>query len=232
MKIGCCGWNYIIPKKIGFSNWKKKFNSKLELYASIFDTVEINSTFYKFPMDKTAKRWYLQATGINPNFIFSIKAYKGITHEEKFKGKSIEYWKHVLRIAKLLKSRFILIQTPHSFKDTNENLKSTRKFFSKINYENIVIELRGFSKESIKSLCKEFGLIQCVDPFKEKPIKQKIYYFRLHGKPPGKRMYYYKYTKEDLKKLKEMIPKRSFVYFNNIYMGEDAYEFKKLMNEK
>ena len=232
MKIGCCGWEYIIPKKLGFSNWKKKFESKLELYASIFDTVEVNSTFYKFPMDKTAKKWYEQATKINPNFIFSIKTYKGITHEEKFKGKSIEYWKHVLKIARYLKAKFILIQTPHSFKDNQKNLRTIKNFFSKINYEKIVIELRGFSKENRKEICKEYGFIECVDPFKEKPIKQKIYYFRLHGKPPGKKMYYYKYKKKDLIWLKDNIPKKSFVYFNNIYMGEDAYKFKKLMNEK
>ena len=218
-----------MPKKIGIKNWKSKFNSKLQLYSTIFDTVEINSTFYKLPMERTAIKWRKE---VNKNFIFSIKAFNGITHVDKFGKKSIDYWRQTKRIAKILNAKFILIQTPKSFKDSKENLKKVRHFFKKVNYDKIVIELRGFSKENKEQLCKEFDLIECVDPFAEKPVKQRIYYFRLHGKPPGKKMYYYKYSNDDLNWLKRIIPKKSFVYFNNIWMCEDALRFKKLLNEK
>ncbi len=229
MRIGCCGWESLVPKKFGYKNWKEKFNSKLQLYSNIFDTVEINSTFYKIPMERTAARWRNQ---VSDEFVFSVKAFRGITHLDKFGKKSLEFWKKTEKIAKILKAKFILIQTPKSFKDDLKNLKRVRNFLKKISYDKIVVELRGFSKESIEDLHKEFDVIECVDPFDKKPIKQKIYYFRLHGKPPGKKMYYYKYTKEDLLKLKGIVPKKSWIYFNNIWMCEDAFRFKKLLNEK
>lgn len=229
MRIGCCGWNYLMPKKLGLKDWKKRFKSKLQLYASLFDTVEVNSTFYKLPKVSTAKRLLEEALAVNKRFEFSVKAFKGITHVDKFTGKSLEYWEQTREIAEALEAKFILIQTPASFKDTKENIAKVKKFFDKVAYDHITIELRGFSQQTIDELCEEYGLIQCVDPFAAKPRKQRVYYFRLHGKPPGKKMYYYQYKDSELRKLAKMLPKRCYVYFNNIYMCEDALRFKKIV---
>jgi uncharacterized protein YecE (DUF72 family) len=46
IRIGCSGWNYadwrerFYPKGLGTGRW-------LERYAEVFDTVEVNSTFYR-----------------------------------------------------------------------------------------------------------------------------------------------------------------------------------------
>ncbi len=215
MKIGCCGWR--IKKE-------KKYGSVLATYASKFNVVEVNSTFYKLPRVETAIKWRNE---VPKNFEFTVKANKMITHIDKFKTKkSIEYFEKMVKIAKVLKSKIILIQTPKSFKDFD----AIEKFFKKASYEKIAIELRGFSREEIKQLTNEFGLIHVVDPFKDWPVTKRLYYFRLHGN--GEKMYYWKYKESELRWLAKKLPKRSYVFFNNIYMCKDALRFKKIIEKK
>jgi uncharacterized protein YecE (DUF72 family) len=49
IKAGTCGYEWYGPPK----GWKKKFDSKLQAYADVFQVVELNRTFYKLPMVKT-----------------------------------------------------------------------------------------------------------------------------------------------------------------------------------
>jgi uncharacterized protein YecE (DUF72 family) len=51
--------------------------SRLNYYASLFNSIEINSTFYKIPMAKTFARW---ATEVPEHFRFTVKLWRGITH--------------------------------------------------------------------------------------------------------------------------------------------------------
>lgn len=63
--------------------------SRLQYYASVFNTVEINSSFYKTPQAKTFKRW---AEETNDRFKFSLKLSREITHNNKpdFDGHILE----------------------------------------------------------------------------------------------------------------------------------------------
>jgi len=81
--------------------------------------------------------------------------------------------------------------------------------------------------KEIESICKDLDLIHTVDPFQSMPIYGKIYYFRLHGIGG----YRYKYTEEELIRLKGYLEKGkdAYIMFNNIYMFEDAVIFKKLL---
>jgi uncharacterized protein YecE (DUF72 family) len=79
--IGCSGFVY--------PGWKGKFyptdlaRSKwLAHYSSRFNTVELNGTFYRFPVVKNLKTSY-DATP--ENFRFSVKANRIITHNLKMK---------------------------------------------------------------------------------------------------------------------------------------------------
>ncbi|MEM2991420.1 MAG: DUF72 domain-containing protein, partial [Halobacteria archaeon] len=63
-------------------------------------------------------------------------------------------------------------------------------------------------------------------------LKQTLY-FRLHGSPPGKKMYSYRYSDSDLRLLHQKIKSyedRGEIYcmFNNIAMWDDALRFKEL----
>jgi uncharacterized protein YecE (DUF72 family) len=80
--------------RIGISNTvvpgiKKDFpppynlRSRLHYYSSIFNTIEVNSCFYKTPMLKTYERW---AADVPEDFQFTLKLSKEVTHVKELKG--------------------------------------------------------------------------------------------------------------------------------------------------
>ncbi len=75
-RIGCSGWNY--------ASWRESFYPKglppsrwLEHYASVFDTVEVNNTFYRLARAEAVARWAKQTPD---GFCFAIKSSRYLTH--------------------------------------------------------------------------------------------------------------------------------------------------------
>ena len=79
IRIGCSGWNYaswresFYPKGLPASRW-------LQHYASVFDTVEVNTTFYRLARRDAVARWAQQTP---PGFCFAIKASRYLTHMKR-----------------------------------------------------------------------------------------------------------------------------------------------------
>jgi uncharacterized protein YecE (DUF72 family) len=74
--VGCSGWNY--------ADWRQRFYPKglppsrwLQHYASVFDTVEVNSTFYRLASEKAVENWVRQTP---ERFVFALKASRYLTH--------------------------------------------------------------------------------------------------------------------------------------------------------
>jgi uncharacterized protein YecE (DUF72 family) len=80
-RVGCSGWQYrhwrgdFYPGSLPQSRW-------FEHYASVFDTVEINNTFYRLPEMATFAAWAERAPA---DFEFAIKASRFLTHMKKLK---------------------------------------------------------------------------------------------------------------------------------------------------
>jgi uncharacterized protein YecE (DUF72 family) len=64
-----------------------KSQDRLSFYATRFDTVEIDSTFYGTPSPKTVQNWYDQTPH---NFLFSLKVPNIITHDKLLEDASAE----------------------------------------------------------------------------------------------------------------------------------------------
>lgn len=77
-----CGTSNVelpVPNKSHFpQDYQDK--SRLCYYASLFNTVEVNSSFYKIPLRKTVERWSQE---VGDNFLFTFKLWKGITHAKE-----------------------------------------------------------------------------------------------------------------------------------------------------
>jgi uncharacterized protein YecE (DUF72 family) len=79
VRIGCSGWNYrdwretVYPAGLPASRW-------LEHYAARFDTVEVNTTFYRLPRREAVARWVTQTP---PGFLFTVKASRYLTHVKR-----------------------------------------------------------------------------------------------------------------------------------------------------
>lgn len=238
LKIGCCG-----------------FARGIKNYFKTFKVVEIQQTFYQIPKIETIKAW---REGASNDFEFCVKAWQGITHPcnsptyKRFKGelkKPENYgffkqtdevysaWKDVENICSILKTKYILFQCPGSFKPTEENIDNLINFFKKIRNSSFyyVWEPRGeeWSNELILEICEKCNLIHATDPFNRYPATKDTAYFRLHGSPPGDKIYYYRYSEYDLKELLNFCKKFKTVYcfFNNISMYEDALRFIELSSK-
>ena len=79
VRIGCAGWS--IPAQ--HARLFGAGDSHLARYATRFDVVEINSTFYRPHQPRTFERW---AADVPPGFRFSTKLPKWITHEARLHG--------------------------------------------------------------------------------------------------------------------------------------------------
>jgi uncharacterized protein YecE (DUF72 family) len=81
VRIGCSGWQYkhwresFYPADLPTSRW-------FAHYASRFDTVEVNNTFYRLPEPGTFKAWRKQAP---KDFVYAVKASRFLTHMKKLK---------------------------------------------------------------------------------------------------------------------------------------------------
>ncbi len=80
IRIGCSGWNYahwrhgvFYPPRCPASRW-------LRFYAQHFDTVEVNSTFYRLPRASAVARWVEETPG---DFVFAVKASRYLTHVKR-----------------------------------------------------------------------------------------------------------------------------------------------------
>ncbi len=79
-------------------------------------------------------------------------------------------------------------------------------------------------------------MVHIVDPFRrEALIHRGTAYFRLHGIGKGEVNYSYKYSNDDLGRLKELIDSIGestvYVMFNNVHMLDDALRFKELIGK-
>jgi uncharacterized protein YecE (DUF72 family) len=76
IRIGCSGWNYadwrgvLYPRGCPQRLW-------LARYAEAFDTVEVNTTFYRLPKLETVRGWVEQAPS---GFTFAVKSSRYLTH--------------------------------------------------------------------------------------------------------------------------------------------------------
>jgi uncharacterized protein YecE (DUF72 family) len=88
IRIGCSGWNYatwrntFYPQGLPPSRW-------LEHYATVFDTVEVNSTFYRLARREAVARWVEQTPA---DFCFAVKSSRYLTHIRRLRdmGQGVE----------------------------------------------------------------------------------------------------------------------------------------------
>ena len=121
VRIGCSGWNYadwrerVYPKGLPPGRW-------LAHYATLFDTVEVNNTFYRLPNRSAVAGWVEQSP---PDFLFAVKASRYLTHVKRLTDLDSGIKRFYERIEPLYASRKmgpVLWQLPPTFKRNDERL--------------------------------------------------------------------------------------------------------------
>lgn len=215
----------------GFSNkdWKGEFypetlSSKdyLEYYSDAFDSVEINSTFYRQPTLETLQNWHAKTPD---DFSFFVKIPKSVTHDARLKDSSDKVTDFCALIAEGLQKKIsgFLFQLPPSFIFSDENLKRILESANK-NYLNVV-EFRNkswWNDTVITALEKNeivFSGVSIPKDISDELIfnHPHILYYRLHGDPV---MFKSSYSDEFLNKFASQIKKAektSYIFFNNTW---------------
>jgi uncharacterized protein YecE (DUF72 family) len=126
--VGTSGWIY--------KGWAGTFyppdlekSGELAYYATRFNTVEINATFYRLPFENMVKGWYKRSPD---DFIFAVKGNRFITQFKKLKVERADMRDYFARI-KLLKEKCgpILWQLPPNFGFNGERLNAFLKIVPK-----------------------------------------------------------------------------------------------------
>ncbi|CAN5218054.1 DUF72 domain-containing protein [soil metagenome] len=215
--------------------------SRLEIYATYFSSLEINSSFYKLPMAKTVAKW---AANVPAGFKFTFKLWRDITHNKElaFNPDDVSRFMQVIAHAGDKKG-CLLIQLPPS-RDVSyarqlEVLLNTIKQADAEHGWKIAIEFRNRSwyNEDIYAMLDEnrAGVVMHDMPASTPGMLEQdvdFVYLRFHGPNGGYRgsypddhLYEYaQYIKEWQADGKEV-----YVYFNNT-MG-DAVKNLMLLNE-
>ena len=233
--IGTSGWSY--------EHWKENFypqglksNLWLNFYSKAFSTVEVNTTFYHLPLGTTVQKWNKQ---VSPEFKFSIKASRYITHQKRLKDchESLALFFHSLEALKS-KVDVILFQLPPTLRFDLERLS---QFLVNLHDDyRYVFEFRhpSWFIDETYALLKKNKIALCITDLNGKlspeVITSDITYIRLHG--PHK-AYQGSYGSRKLKTWKKKIENWSttvsvYCYFDNDEKGyaiEDAKSLKNMM---
>lgn len=230
--IGTSG--LVLPINKGNFPAEFKSGTRLQYYSSLFNSLEVNSSFYKTPRPQTFAKWQDEA---NDDFSFTVKLSGAITH-----AKRLEYDPHDLtdfmNAVNHLDSKkgALLIQFPASvtinyYEKVEEIIKHIQSLQQTSKW-HLAVEVRnpGWYNSAVYEMLitNKASLVFHDMPNSRTPLEQAatdIIYLRLHG-PTGN--YRDGYNASDLETYAAWIyqwhlsGKTIYIYFNNT-IG-DAYD--------
>jgi uncharacterized protein YecE (DUF72 family) len=240
LRIGTSGWSY--PPSTGPGSWTGLFyplsrTDELKFYSRYFNTVEINSTFYRPCAPKTSESWVKRTPD---DFEFTAKAWQQFTHrKDGWTNADIDEFKEgIAPLAESGKLGCILFQFPASFRHTPETRDRLKSLLEKFADYPKAAELRHRSWGDVDTLASFSAAPTFIDEPKFKDsirqdlqVKGPLVYLRFHGRKFDKwwrhehrnERYDYLYKPEELQpytiRLKSILEdkniQRAYVFFNN-----------------
>jgi uncharacterized protein YecE (DUF72 family) len=230
--IGTSGWSY--PK--GEGTWSGYFypNGKIDelsYYSQYFNTVEINSSFYRPPNPGYVYNWTRK---VPPGFLFSVKLWQKFTHPKMFSEATgsdaaisladIDIFKKSIEpLVKSGKMGVLLAQFPPSFKNDDFSRQILRAVIKAFSEYRLAIELRHRSWSDDPNTAKLLAegnacWVQIDEPrfessiARQLPLTSDTAYFRFHGRNAEKwwrgdseTRYKYLYSAEEIKELAQKV---------------------------
>jgi len=238
--IGTSGYCYPSAPPKGwygafYPDKKAKGFDELKYYSQIFNTVEINSTFYRPASQAMTKNW---ATKTPSDFSFAVKLWQKFTHPKKIGRKNVEEeWESITQedfdkvraglepLADAGKLGALLLQYPAGFHCTPENVESVERTLRAFADYPKVVELRHKSwsenGDETNTLLKDNRASEVIidEPKFSSSIRQEfkpigdIFYFRAHGRnakawwkhTESWERYDYLYSRAEIKKIAERV---------------------------
>jgi uncharacterized protein YecE (DUF72 family) len=224
VRIGCSGWNYkdwrerVYPKGCPPSRW-------LQYYATLFDTVEVNSTFYRLASPKAVANWIEQTP---PDFVLTVKSSRYLTHIKRLTELDQGIKRFYDAIEPLVgnpKLGPVLWQLPENFHRDDERLAGALDALPDGRH---CFEFRHKSwfTDDVYSLLREHGVALVIGdhpqrPFQSYEMTADWTFVRFHYGARGRRGNYSESELEEwARRLDEWRSKLEvFAYFNNDWEG-------------
>ena len=181
IRIGTSGWNY--------KHWRERFYPRtlpvkrwFEYYAQVFDTVEINNTFYRWPKPEEFEAWRDQAPA---GFLYAVKANRLITHMKKLTAPE-EPLERLYSRAMLLGRHLgpVLFQLPPRWRCNVERLREFAAQLRKDVTHVIEFRVEGWLCDEVFEVLEKSRLAMCIhDLLANHPqrITARTVYLRFHG---------------------------------------------------
>lgn len=224
VRIGCAGWAIRREHSPRFAD----VGTHLQRYATLFNCVEINSSFYRPHRLSTYERW---AASVPDDFRFAVKLPKAITHTARLIEVRSALEQFLAETAGLGQKRGpILVQLPPSF---GFDVATAESFFTELRTRfdgEVAFEPRHetWFSEAVESLLREHRIARvAADPARVPSAAlpggyDRLAYYRLHGSP---RVYYSAYSPEALTEIARTIEQKAangtstWCVFDNTALG-------------
>jgi uncharacterized protein YecE (DUF72 family) len=223
IRVGCSGWQY--------ADWRERFYPEglpqrrwLEHYASVFDTVEVNSTFYRLAKPKAVAAWVEETP---PDFEFAAKASRFLTHMKRLVDidQGIQrYYDAIAPLAESPKLGPVLWQLPERFTRDIERLADA---LDKLPSGRHAFEFRHpswFEDDEALELLRRHGAALAVGDHPERPWQPwrattDWTFVRFHFGHRGRRGNYSDAELSELAPRVAGLADDGYVYFNNDWEG-------------
>ena len=156
--VGVAGWSYPDWRGVLYPRAKGKGSDDLQVIASLFDCVEINSTFYREPTPRHAESW-ARTVDDRPGFRFTAKVQRDLTHERSVSPENIRSGCERMRqglepLVDAGRLDVVLAQFPPWFQDGSTARHRIRCIVEGLRPLNVQIEVRHrsfFSRSAPRS---------------------------------------------------------------------------------
>jgi uncharacterized protein YecE (DUF72 family) len=236
-RVGCSGWMYKDWAGIVYPSGlpTRRF---FEHYTTLFDTVELNNTFYRLPSETTADAWGRQAP---PGFVYALKLGAFGSHRMKLRDAASWLPNHLDRAARLGPAQGpTLVQLPPKWR---RNVERLDEFLSVAPHDlRWAVELRepSWLHEDTFAVLRRHGAALCLhDLLADHPweLTADWTYVRFHGPAALERKYWGRYGPERLTPVAERLGSwlregtDVYAYFNNDYQGHAVADARWLADE-
>ena len=242
IRIGPAGWSYTDWEGTVYPKHGSRFD-QLAYLSSFFDTIEINSPFYRIPPSTHAKSW-VRRVATNPDFKFTSKVFRGFTHERTLVDEEVSAFRNYLDpLMDAGRLGAILLQFPWSFKNEPESREYLGKLFAALAPYPKALEVRhsSFQTDEFTEWIDGQGVswVNVDQPLFHDSVKPSdtitgaVAYVRLHGRNYEKwfahaeswERYNYLYSRDELEpwvdRIKAMAKnKDTYVITNNHFRGQ------------
>jgi uncharacterized protein YecE (DUF72 family) len=147
IRYGPAGWSYDDWAGEVYPQPAPKGFDPLVFLAGYFDTIEVNSTFYRPAAERTARSWARRVES-NPDFLFTAKLWKRFTHERETAWTEDEVGQARAGLDPLQEAGrlgALLLQFPWSFRNTAENREWLDDLIRTFSDFPLVLEVRHSS---------------------------------------------------------------------------------------